>query len=107
MYAIVRDGSSQLRVEQGQTIRLAYRSDAAPGAEIALDQVLMLGDGDDVTVGAPLVEGASVTARVTGHSKGPKIVVYRYKRRKNFHRKQGHRQSYTEAVVEAIQAPSA
>ena len=105
MYAIVRDGSHQLRVEQGQTVRLAYRADAEPDSTVTLDQVLLVGEGDSVQVGTPHVEGASVTARVKGHGKDKKIVVYRFKRRKNHHRKQGHRQRFTEAVVEAITAP--
>lgn len=107
MYAIIRDGCHQMRVQKGDTIRLAYREKAEEGAELALDQVLLVGEGDSVQVGAPLVAGASVTARVVGHGKGRKIVVYKYKRRKNFHKKQGHRQPYTEAVVESIAAPQA
>ena len=104
MYAIVRDGSSQVRVEKGQTVRFAYRAADEPGSTFQFEQVLALGDGDDLRVGTPYVEGASVTARVTRHGRAAKIVVYRYKRRKNFQRKQGHRQRYTEAVVEAIEA---
>ncbi len=103
MYAIVRDGSHQLRVEEGQTVRLAYRAAAEPGANIELDQVLLVDADGDVRVGLPHVEGASVTARVTTHGKAKKIVVYRYKRRKNHHKKQGHRQRFTEAVIEKIQ----
>lgn len=107
MYAIVRDGSSQVRVEQGQTVRLAYRADAEPGSSVCLDQVLLLAEGDHVKIGAPLVEGAAVTARVTRHGKGKKLVVYKFKRRKNHHKKQGHRQQFTEVLVESIAAPSA
>ncbi len=101
MYAIVRDGASQVRVEEGATVRLAYREGAEAGAVIPLD-VLLLADGDDVRVGTPLVPGVAVTARVTHHTKGPKLVVYRYRRRKNSDKKTGHRQHYTEAVVESI-----
>ena len=103
MYAIVRDGCHQMRVEEGQTVRLAYREGAEPGASVDLD-VVLLGQGSDVRVGAPTVEGASVTARVTGHKKDKKIIVYRMIRRKNHHKKQGHRQPYTEAVIESIRA---
>jgi large subunit ribosomal protein L21 len=105
MYAIVRDGTNQVRCEKGGKIRLALRKDAEPGAIIALTDVLLVGGGkgdDGVKVGAPLVSGAKVTARVTGASKGPKLVVYRYRRRKNSDKKRGHRQHYTEAVVESI-----
>ena len=107
MYAIVRDGTSQLRCEKGAKVRLALRAGAEPGSVIALTDVLLVGggDGDDgVKIGAPLVKGAKVTARVTGESKGPKLVVYRYRRRKNSDKKRGHRQHYTEAVVESIEA---
>jgi large subunit ribosomal protein L21 len=102
MYAIVRDGPNQLRVEKGAKVRLALRDGAEPGSEIRLDEVLLVGDGDAVTVGTPLVRGASVTARVAGEVKGPKLIVYRYRRRKNSDKKRGHRQHYTEVVVEAI-----
>jgi large subunit ribosomal protein L21 len=104
MYAIVRDGSSQLRCEQGAKIRLALRADAEAGSLIDLTDVLLVGEGDGVKVGTPLVAGAKVTARITGESKGPKLVVYRYRRRKNSDKKRGHRQHYTEAVVESITA---
>ena len=102
MYAIIRDGSHQHRVEEGQTVRLAYRADVEPGAELELGEVLAVGEGADLRVGTPTVEGASVTARVKAHGKDKKIVVYHFKRRKNHHKKQGHRQKYTEAVVEKI-----
>ncbi len=102
MYAIVRDGPTQIRVEQGATIRLAFRKDAEPGAEVRLEDVLLIADGDDVRIGTPTVAGASVTARVRGTTKGPKLIVYQYRRRKNSDKKRGHRQHYTEAVVEAI-----
>lgn len=102
MYAIVRDGSDQHRVQEGDLIRLAYREGAEEGSEVALDEVLLVGGDDGVTVGTPLVDGASVVARVKGHVKDKKVVVYKYKRRKTYHKKQGHRQRYTEAVVEAI-----
>ena len=107
MYAIIRDGAHQMRVQEGDTVRLAYRENAEPGAALSLDQVLLVGTGEggDVQIGAPLVEGAAVQARIKGHVKGDKIVVYKYKRRKNFHKKQGHRQKYTEVVVESISAP--
>ncbi len=102
MYAIIRDGSHQHRVEEGQAVRLAYRADAEPGATLELSEVLALGEGAELRVGKPLVDGAAVTARVQAHGKGKKVIVYRYRRRKNHHKKQGHRQKYTLAVVEKI-----
>jgi large subunit ribosomal protein L21 len=104
MYAIVRDGSSQLRCAKGDRVRLALRDDAEPGSTIDLTDVLLVGSGDDVKVGTPNVKGAKVTARVTDESKGPKLIVYRYRRRKNSDKKRGHRQHYTEAVIESIEA---
>ena len=69
--------------------------------------MLLVAEGDSVTIGAPTIEGAKVTTRVKDHGKDRKIVVYKYKRRKNISKKQGHRQKYTEVVVEGIEAPSA
>ena len=106
MFAIVRDGSMQFRAEKGATIRLAYRKDAEPGATLTLDQVLLLGDGGEFTVGTPTVKGATVTARVAGMTKGPKLIVYRYRRRKNSDKKRGHREKFTDVVVETISAGS-
>ena len=103
MYAIIRDGSHQHRVEEGQTVRLAYRADVEPGATLELSEVLAVGEGSELKVGTPIVEGASVKARVTRHGKDKKIIVFHFKRRKNHHKKQGHRQQFTEAVVETIQ----
>ncbi len=103
MYAIIRDGSHQHRVEQGQTVRVAYRAAAEPGETLEFDDVLAVGEGAELRVGQPTVEGASVTLRVKRHGKAKKIVVYRFIRRKNHHKKQGHRQKFTEAVVETIQ----
>lgn len=102
MFAIVRDGPNQFRAEEGATIRLAYRKDAEAGAVLTLDQVLLVGEGDRVTVGTPTVSGASVKARVKGTEKGPKLIVYRYRKRKNSDKKRGHREKFTDAVVESI-----
>jgi len=104
MYAIVRDGSSQVRCEKGAKLRLALRDGAEPGSMLSLDEVLLVGEGDGVKIGTPHVAGAKVTVRVTGEAKGPKLVVYRYRRRKNSDKKRGHRQHYTDVVVESIEA---
>src|SRR5438876_9085408 len=104
MYAIVRDGSSQVRCEKGAKVRLALRDGLEPGATIDLTDLLCVGKGDKMKVGLPLVSGAKVVARVTGASKGPKLIVYRYRKRKNSDKKRGHRQHYTEAVIESITA---
>ncbi len=102
MYAIVRDGPNQFRAEQGATIRLAYRKGVEAGATLTLAEVLLVGDGDQVTIGTPTVAGASITATVKGMAQGPKLIVYRYRKRKNSDKKRGHRQKFTEAVVESI-----
>lgn len=102
MYAIVRDGSNQLRVEKGDVVRLAWREGAEPGTKVSLDEVLLVADGSDVKVGTPLVKGASVDLTVKGDAKGEKLIVYRYRRRKNSDKKRGHRQWFTEAVVDGI-----
>ena len=104
MYAIVRDGTCQLRCATGDKVRLALRADAEPGSAIDLTDVLLVGSGDGVTIGTPLVAGAKVTARVVGETMGKKLIVYRYRRRKNSDKKRGHRQHYTEAVIESIVA---
>ena len=104
MYAIVRDGSSQLRVEKGAKVRLALRAGAEPGSTLDLTDVLLVGSGDDVKIGTPLVKGAKVTARVVDEALGPKLIVYRYRRRKNSDKKRGHRQHFTDAVIESIHA---
>jgi large subunit ribosomal protein L21 len=101
-YAIVRDGPNQFRAEKGATVRLAYRGELEPGTEVSLDEVLLVADGDQVKVGTPLVQGASVKATVSGTKKGPKLIIYRYIRRKNSDKKRGHRQKFTEVVVESI-----
>ena len=101
-YAIVRDGPNQFRAEKGATVRIAYRGELAAGTEISLDEVLLVGDGDKVNVGTPLVKGAAVKTTVSGTKKGPKLIIYRYLRRKNSDKKRGHRQKFTEVVVESI-----
>ena len=101
-YAIVRDGPNQMRIEKGATVRLAYRGELEPGSEIAVGDVLLYADGDDVKVGTPLVKGVTIKATVKGVAKGPKLIIYQYRKRKNSDKKRGHRQKYTEAVIESL-----
>lgn len=103
MYAVVRDRGAQYRVEQGQTLDVALM-DAEPGAEVVLDEVLLVGDTDDVKIGAPLVNNARVIAEVVGEARGEKIVVFKYKRKKRYRRRTGHRQDYTRLAIKAIEA---
>ena len=101
MYALVRTGGKQYRVAKGDTI-LVERIAADEGAEVILDDVVMLGDGDKVTIGTPRVEGAAVSATVVSQTRGPKIIIFRRKRRKNHRRTQGHRQDLTLLKINAI-----
>ncbi|MEK4222868.1 50S ribosomal protein L21 [Bacillus sp. FSL W8-0116] len=100
MYAIIETGGKQLKVEEGQTVYIE-KVDAAEGETVTFDKVLFVG-GEDVKVGTPLVEGATVTGKVEKHGRGKKIVVFKYKPKKNYRRKQGHRQPYTKVVIEKI-----
>ncbi len=101
MYALVRTGGKQYRVAKDDTI-LVERIAADEGAEVILDDVVMLGDGDKVTIGTPRVEGAAVSATVVSQTRGPKIIIFRRKRRKNHRRTQGHRQDLTLLKINAI-----
>jgi large subunit ribosomal protein L21 len=100
MYAIIADGGRQYKVEEGQTLEIDRR-DAAPGDEITFDRVLATG-GEEFRLGTPQVEGASVTARVLDQTRGDKIYVQKFRRRKNSKRRTGHRQSYTRVRIEKI-----
>ena len=94
MYALVKTGGKQYRVAKDDTI-LVERIAADEGAEVILNDIVMLADGDKVTIGAPKVEGAAVSATVMRQTRGPKIIIFRRKRRKNHRRTQGHRQDLT------------
>ncbi|HEC22080.1 MAG TPA: 50S ribosomal protein L21 [Chloroflexi bacterium] len=101
MYAIVRIGGKQYRAEVGNTIvveKLPYEV----GEEVEFGEVLLIGDGDDTRIGQPLVDGASVRAEVVEQFKGRKIVVFKYKPKNRYRRKQGHRQRYTRLLVKDI-----
>ncbi|WP_100011947.1 50S ribosomal protein L21 [Lentibacillus sediminis] len=100
MYAIIETGGKQIKVEEGQEIYVEKLAGEANDS-FTFDKVLFVG-GDDVKVGAPYVDGASVTAKVEKHGRQKKITVHKYKRRKNYHRKQGHRQPYTKLVIDKI-----
>ena len=101
MYALVRTGGKQYRVAKNDTI-LVERIAADEGTEVILDDVVMLGDGDKVTIGTPRVEGAAVSATVVSQTRGPKIIIFRRKRRKNHRRTQGHRQDLTLLKINAV-----
>lgn len=102
MYAIIETGGKQVKVEEGQTIYVE-KVEAANGENVTFDKVLVVG-GEDTKVGAPYVDGASVTAKVDKQDRGRKVTVFKYKPKKNYKRKQGHRQPYTKLTVEKINA---
>lgn len=102
MYAIIMAGGKQYKVQEGATITVDLLA-AEAGSQYVLDKVLLVG-GPEVKVGAPYVDGASVTCEVAGHVKGKKIVVFHKRRRQDSHKKQGHRQNYTKLTVQSIQA---
>ena len=101
MYAVFRTGGKQYRAETGDVLRLE-KIDADEGASIEFDQVLLVGDGKDLTVGSPLVEGTSVSARVLSQGKSRKVPVVKFRRRQNYLRRGTHRQFFTEVEITAI-----
>ena len=101
MYAVFRTGGKQYRASKGDRLRLE-RLDAAEGDSIEFDQVLLVGEGPNVKVGAPLVSGSKVKATVTGQGKGRKVNVIKFKRRTNYQRLKGHRQHFTEVEITSI-----
>ena len=98
MYAIIRAGGKQFKAEKGKTLRLPLM-DAEAGSKVTFDEVLLSADGETVKAGAPLVKGAKVVGEVVGNGKESKIYVFKFKRRKNYRRKTGHRQGYTEVRI--------
>ena len=94
MFAVIRTGGKQYKVASGDVIRVELLVTEA-GASIELDEVLMVGEGGEISVGTPLVANAKVTAEVVAQARGPKIIVFKKKRRQNYRRKNGHRQDLT------------
>ncbi len=103
MYAIVETGGKQYRIEEGSTVYVE-KLDVSEGEKVTLDQVLAVSKDGSLTVGEPYVAGASVEATVLENGKADKIIVFKYKRKKDYRRKQGHRQPYTKIKIETIQA---
>lgn len=103
MYAVIKSGGKQYKVAEGDTIKVE-KLDAKEGDKINITDVLMVADGEDVTVGTPLVKGAAVSAEVKAQGRGDKIQIIKFKRRKNYRRQAGHRQAYTELAITGIKA---
>ncbi|NDV41800.1 50S ribosomal protein L21 [Flagellimonas sediminis] len=106
MYAIVEMAGQQFKVAKDQKVYV-HRLQEDEGSKITFDKVLLLEDGGNVTIGAPVIEGAAVEAKVVKHLKGDKVIVFKKKRRKGFQKKNGHRQYLTEILVESIVASGA
>ena len=101
MYAIIETGGKQFKVQAGDIITVEKLS-VDPGVSYTFDKVLGILDGEATVLGQPLVAGASVTATVQGDGKGKKLIVYKYKAKKGYHRKKGHRQPFTRVKIDAI-----
>ncbi len=101
MYAVIRTGGKQYRVSEGDTIEVE-KLDTQGGSEVRFNEVLLVGTEDQTHLGTPTVPGASVVAKVLETGRGPKVIVYKYKRRKKYRRTQGHRQAFTRLAIEKI-----
>lgn len=105
-YAVIETGGKQYRVEQNSIVQVE-RLPVDAGSQVELDRVLALSDGSELEVGTPYLEGQAVTAVVMEHFRGPKVVSFKYKKRKGYHRKQGHRQELTKLKIQALTADGA
>ena len=105
MYAVISTGGKQYRVEPGKTV-VVEKLIGDEGAQVVFDQVLLVssGDGGNVSIGQPTLSGAKVTGEIVEQGRGPKLVVFKFRRRKNYVRKNGHRQDYTAVKIAAINA---
>lgn len=103
MYAVIKTGGKQYKVSAGEKLKVESIP-ADVGAQITLDQVLLVADGDNVTTGTPLVSGASVQATVVGHGRGDKVKIFKLRRRKHYRKTLGHRQNFTEIQINGISA---
>lgn len=101
MYAVIRTGGKQYRVSQGDSIRVE-KLEGAVGTKLSFEP-LLVGEGESVKIGQPIVTGAKVTAEIVSHGRGKKVIVFKLRRRKNYRRKQGHRQAYTQLTVRSIE----
>ena len=101
MYAVIRTGGKQYRIAPGENLKVE-RIAADVGAEVVLDQVLMIGEGEGVRVGRPVLAGATVRATVVAQGRGDKVAIFKMRRRKHYQKHQGHRQNYTELKIDSI-----
>ena len=103
MYAVIKTGGKQYRVTPGEKLKVEKLAGEV-GSDLVIDQVLMVADGDNVTIGAPMVAGATVKATVVAHGRHDKVMIFKMRRRKHYRKTQGHRQDYTEIEIQQIAA---
>lgn len=103
MYAVFQTGGKQYRAKQGDVLKIE-KLELDAGSDVAFDRVMMLGEGDDVTIGAPTIAGAVVSGKVLSQGRADKVHIVKFRRRKHFRKQQGHRQYYTEVEITAISA---
>jgi len=103
MYAVIKTGGKQYKVEKGSTLRVE-KLDGDAGTKLTFEEVLLVADGDNFQIGTPMLGGAKVSAEIVAQEKGEKLIVFKFRRRKAYRRKNGHRQSYTAIKVTDIQA---
>ncbi len=106
MYAVIRTGGKQYRVEQGDLVKIE-KIDGDRGAQVTFEDVLLLADDADTRIGTPVLDGASVTGTIVDQDRDRKVIVFKFRRRKNYKRKQGHRQHFTRIRIDQIAAPAA
>ncbi|MDF7670594.1 50S ribosomal protein L21 [Orbaceae bacterium ESL0721] len=101
MYAVFQSGGKQHRVSEGQVVRLE-KLEIETGSEVVFDKVLMVANGEEIKIGAPFVEGATIKAEIVEHGRGDKIKIVKFRRRKHYRKQQGHRQWFTDVKITAI-----
>ena len=101
MYAVIKTGGKQYKVVAGERLKIETLA-AEVGATVSFDEVLMIGEGEQITVGAPLISGGKVNAEILAHGRGEKIRIIKHRRRKHYHKEQGHRQNFTEVKITEI-----
>lgn len=103
MYAVIKTGGKQYKVAAGEKLKIEKLAGDV-GSKVVIDKVLMIADGDNTTIGAPLIAGATVNATVLSHGRADKVMIFKFRRRKHYRKTQGHRQSYTEIQIGEILA---
>jgi large subunit ribosomal protein L21 len=106
MYAVIKTGGKQYKVEAGATLKVEKLLGEV-GSKVVIDKVLMINDGENTTIGAPLIAGATVNATVVSHGRADKVMIFKFRRRKHYRKTQGHRQSFTEILINDVNGKGA